>query len=84
MIATRFGVADRDFTDAELDMLLDSPAGHQAKHMLTYTAIGGPERIAAYLEQFAEHAMADELMMTNSARGLDAQKRALEIVGGIR
>ena len=84
MIATRFGMADRDFTDAELDMLLDSPAGHQAKHMLTYTAIGGPERIAAYLEQFAEHAMADELMMTNSARGLDAQKRALEIVGGIR
>lgn len=84
MIATRFGMADRDFTDAELDMLLDSPAGHQAKHMLTYTARGGPERIAAYLEQFAEHAMADELMMTNSARGLDAQKRALEIVGGIR
>lgn len=83
-LASRFGAADRHFSDDEVEMLLDSPAGHQAKHMLTYTAIGGPERVAAYLEQFAEHAMADELMMTNAARGIDAQTRALDIVGSIR
>ncbi|QNK53500.1 LLM class flavin-dependent oxidoreductase [Dermacoccus sp. PAMC28757] len=83
-LATRFGAADRRLSDDEIEMLLDSPAGQQAKHMLTYTAIGGPERVGAYLEQFAEHAMADELMMTNAARGLEAQKRALEIVASIR
>lgn len=83
-LASRFGMADRHFSDDEIEMLLDSPAGHQAKHMLTYTAIGARERVAAYLEQFAEHAMADELMLTNAARGLDAQKRALDIIGSIR
>ena len=83
-LASRFGAADREFSDDEVELLLDSPAGNQAKHMLSYTAVGGRERVAAYLEQFAEHAMADELMVTNAARGVEAQKTALDVLAAIR
>lgn len=83
-IASRFGQAGRTFTDAEIDMLTESAAGDQAKHMMTYTAIGDQTKVAAYFEQFAAHAMADELMMTNAARGLEAQHKTLEVVGSIR
>ena len=83
-LASRISQPGRHFTDDEVTMLMDSPAGYQAKHMMTYTAIGDAERVAHYLEQFAQHANADELMITNAARGLDAQKTALRVVGSIR
>ena len=77
------GLAGRPVEDSDLDVLLDSPVGAQAKHMLTYTATGDAEAVRAYLSWFAEHAQADELMLTNAAPGLDSRRRALEIVAGI-
>ena len=83
-LASRFGQAGRKFTEDEIELLIDSAAGHQARHMLTYTAVGDEQKVGAYLEQFAAHAMADELMLTNTARGLAAQKKALEVIGRLR
>lgn len=83
-LASRFGQAGRTFSDDEVELLLDSPAGMQAKHLMTYTAVGDADRVAAYLSQFAAHAMADELMITNAAPGFEAQKTALGVVGSIR
>lgn len=73
----------RTITDEELPMLLESPLGAQARHMMTYTAVGDPGGIADYLAWFGDHAQADELMITNAAPGLDARRRALEIVAGV-
>lgn len=77
------GLAGRAIEDGDLEMLLDSPVGAQARHMLTYTATGDAGAVRAYLSWFAEHAQADELMLTNAAPGLEHRRRALEIVSSV-
>ena len=76
-------MAGRTVEDADLDLLMESPVGAQAKHMLTYTAVGDGGAVGRYLEQFGELADADELMITNAAPGLDNRRRTLEIVAGL-
>ncbi|HRW17791.1 MAG TPA: LLM class flavin-dependent oxidoreductase [Dermatophilaceae bacterium] len=66
--------------DAELDRLVDSPVGAQARHMLTYTAVGDADQVAAYLEDFRRRTRADELMVTNPAPGLQARLRCLDLL----
>lgn len=70
--------------DIDVDSLMDSPVAFQAKHMLTYTAVGDPAAVGDYLRRFADHADADEIMFTNAIPGLDARRRALEIVASLR
>ncbi|MFW5474909.1 LLM class flavin-dependent oxidoreductase [Knoellia sp. CPCC 206450] len=66
--------------DAAVDELIDSPVGMQARHMMTYSAVGDLASVRDYLGRFAEHAHADELMVTNAAPGLDNRLRALELL----
>ncbi|CAN7458253.1 LLM class flavin-dependent oxidoreductase [Knoellia sp. LjRoot47] len=66
--------------DAAVDALMDSPVAAQARHMMTYSAVGDITTVRDYLERFAEHAQADELMVTNAAPGLDNRLRALELL----
>ena len=81
-LATRV-TGERPIDDDELSMLMDSPVGDQARHMLTYTAVGDAPAVAGYLQEFAVRAQADELMVTNASPGLDARRRALEILAGL-
>ncbi|SUE15348.1 fmn-dependent monooxygenase [Rhodococcus gordoniae] len=73
----------RTFTDEEIDMLLDSPAGMQVLEMLRYTAVGTPGQVRDYLDRFTEHAQADELIVVSSAPGRDAWLRSLELVAEV-
>ncbi|GGB65190.1 alkanal monooxygenase [Knoellia flava TL1] len=66
--------------DAAVDELMGSPVGMQARHMMTYSAVGDIDAVRDYLTRFAEHAQADELMVTNAAPGLDNRLRALELL----
>lgn len=66
--------------DAAVDELMGSPVAAQARHMMTYTAVGDVGAVRDYLARFAEHAQADELMVTNAAPGLDSRLRALELL----
>ncbi|MFN2318632.1 MAG: LLM class flavin-dependent oxidoreductase [Dermatophilaceae bacterium] len=74
---------DRPIEDADLEVLMDSQVGAQARHMLTYTAVGDGADVGAYLEEFAELAQADELMVTNAVPGLAQRRRALEILAAL-
>ena len=76
---TRGAVLD----DAAIDELTAGPLGAQARHMMTYTAIGDGTAVCAYLARFAELAHADEVMVTNVAPGLSARERALEILADL-
>ena len=76
-------IPGRAIEDAEMEMLMSSPVAEQARHMLTYTATGDAESVRDYLEEFAELADADELMVTNAAPGLDERRRTLEILAGL-
>lgn len=69
--------------DAAIESLLSSPVGHQARHMLTYTAVGDRDEVAAYLASFREQTGADELMVTNAAPGLAERHTALDILATI-
>lgn len=73
----------RTFTDEEVDMLLDSPAGQQVLTMLRYTAVGTPGEVRDYLDRFTERAQADELIVVSSAPGRDAWLRSLELVAQV-
>jgi luciferase family oxidoreductase group 1 len=57
----------RDLTDAEADAVLDSPSGRQIEQMSHYTAAGTPDEVHAYLDEFAVHAQADELIVASLA-----------------
>lgn len=52
-----------DLNDAELDTVLDSPAGAQVDEMLRYTTVGDSAEVAGQIDAFAEHARADEVIL---------------------
>ncbi|KAA0918525.1 LLM class flavin-dependent oxidoreductase [Dietzia sp. ANT_WB102] len=53
----------RDFSDAELDMIMESAGGRQILHMISNTACGDGPAVRDYLTDFARRAGADELMI---------------------
>jgi luciferase family oxidoreductase group 1 len=73
----------RSFTDEEVELLLDSPAGRQVMQMLHYTAVGNPGEVRAYLDAFTERAQADELIVVSSAPGRSAWLRSLELLAEV-
>ncbi|MBV1778129.1 LLM class flavin-dependent oxidoreductase [Paeniglutamicibacter sp. ABSL32-1] len=56
-----------EFTDAEVEMLLDTPHGDSIMKMLQYTAVGDGTAVAQYLREFARTAGADELITVHNA-----------------
>ena len=69
----------RHLSDDQVDALLDSPGGQPAHDMLRYTAAGTPGHVREYLAWFADHAQADELMVTLAAVDRDVNLRSLEL-----
>lgn len=54
--------ADKEFTEAEIDMLMDTPQAQQILDMMRYSAVGTGEQVTEYLAHFAQTAQADELI----------------------
>ncbi|WP_305092166.1 LLM class flavin-dependent oxidoreductase [Prescottella sp. R16] len=79
----RFLGRGRTFTDEEIDMLLEAPAGRQVLAMMRYTAVGTPDTVHDYLAAFAERTGADELMIVSSASERNAWMRSLELVAEV-
>lgn len=74
----------RYLTDKQLDDVIDSYAGRQILDMMRYTAVGTGEEVRDYLEKFAAHAQADELMLSLRAPSFEESLRSLEIVADNR
>ncbi|GAA1750590.1 LLM class flavin-dependent oxidoreductase [Streptomonospora arabica] len=70
----------RTITPEEADAALDSPAGRQVLQMARYSAVGDPGEVKDYLEWFAGHADADELIVAPQAGTVEGRLRALELV----
>jgi alkanesulfonate monooxygenase SsuD/methylene tetrahydromethanopterin reductase-like flavin-dependent oxidoreductase (luciferase family) len=70
----------REFTDDEADMILDSPQGQHVSQMMTYSAVGTPDVVMDYLEEFGRHADADELIVAHQSTGTDARLRSVELL----
>ncbi len=54
--------AKKEFTEAEVDMLMDTPQAEQILDMMRYSAVGTGEQVNEYLKHFAQSAQADELI----------------------
>lgn len=70
----------RDLSDDEADQLLASPHGAHIDQMTHYSGVGTPDHVASYLDEFARHADADELMVAFSSPTVDERLRSLELV----
>lgn len=73
-------LADRNLTDSELDLLVESPQGQQILDMLRYTAVGTRDDIQDYLTRFTTMTGADELMISNLSPTTQEAHRTLEIL----
>ncbi len=74
------GQGTREYSDAEVDAFLAGPGGEQIAQMSRYTAVGTPHDVAAYLEDFAGDARADELITVHGALDVDDRERSLRLV----
>jgi luciferase family oxidoreductase group 1 len=70
----------RTVTDEEADVILASPAGLYLHQMVTYSAIGTPAEVSEYIEAFAKHADADELMVAHQSPTTEARLRSVELL----
>ncbi|HEY5153350.1 MAG TPA: LLM class flavin-dependent oxidoreductase [Acidimicrobiales bacterium] len=78
-----FLAPDRTLTDEEADRLLESPQGHQLRAMTRYSAVGTPRQVRDYLDDFARHADADELIVVHQSPSIEARLRSVELVAGV-
>jgi luciferase family oxidoreductase group 1 len=77
--ATMFG-RGRGVSEAELDAILASPAGRYVDEMMTYVAVGTPEQVRNYVDAFARHAGADELIAVHQSPTTEARLRSAELL----
>jgi len=71
---------DRDLSDEQADAVLASPQGRHVDQMTRYTAVGTPDVVRAYLEDFLGHSGADELMVVLSSPKPDQRLRSLDLL----
>jgi luciferase family oxidoreductase group 1 len=79
----RFLARGHEVTDEQADALLDSPGGRQVLQMMQYTAVGDPPAVREYLDDFAKHADADELIVTLMSPGVDSRLHAATLLAEV-
>jgi luciferase family oxidoreductase group 1 len=70
----------RRLTDDEVDAVLSSPEGAQIEQMVVYSAVGPPADVREYLEAFAKHADADELIVALQSPLSAARLRSAQLL----
>jgi luciferase family oxidoreductase group 1 len=80
LVRALFSRPGHSFTDEEVEVVLHSAQGAHIDQMLTYTAAGTADVVKAYLDEFRDHADADELILAHQGDSTDARLRSLEIV----
>ncbi|MFT4125219.1 MAG: LLM class flavin-dependent oxidoreductase [Gordonia sp. (in: high G+C Gram-positive bacteria)] len=68
----------RRFTDAEADAILALPQARPIDEMLHYSGVGTPAEVREYLDWFAGHARADEVIVASIAPDRDVWLGTLE------
>jgi luciferase family oxidoreductase group 1 len=79
----RFLAHGHQVTDEQAEVLLDSRAGRQVLQMMEYTAVGDPATVRRYLDSFALHADADELIVTLISPGFENRLRAATLLAEV-
>jgi luciferase family oxidoreductase group 1 len=70
----------RPYFEAEADRILQSFQGRQLLHMMKYSAVGTSSDVAEYVDGFAKHADADELIVVHNGTTASVRLRSLELL----
>lgn len=70
----------RSLTDEEADLVLASPEGQRIESMVTYSAVGRPDEVKYYLDGFAKHADADELIVALQSPTIEQRLRSAQLL----
>lgn len=70
----------RQLSDDDVEQLVHSVAGQQVLQMLEMTAVGTPDVVRDWLDDFASRINANELIVTNMAGPLEDRRRALQLM----
>lgn len=76
----RFVAPGRDLTDEEADAIVASPQGQQIVRMMHYSAVGSPQRVRAYLDEFADRSGVDELITAHASPTIDQRLRSVDLL----
>lgn len=79
-VRTIFG-RGMQLTDEQVELVLHSPQAAAVDQMLAYTAVGIPDAVVAYLEEFQRATGADELITAHQAPSVTARLRSVELLG---
>ena len=69
----------RTFSEAEVDILMETAAGQHVRQMQAYAAVGTPTEVRSYLEEFAASTGADELIVAHQALSTQARLRSVQL-----
>jgi luciferase family oxidoreductase group 1 len=76
----RLGLGDQDFTDDQADQLLAAGVAAQVDQMLTYSAIGTPQEVNDYLDEFVRLTAADELITVHQVPTAEGRLRSVTLL----
>ena len=79
-VRSLFGRGDQPLTDDDVEAILRSPQAAAIDQMLVYNALGTPDVVVAYLEDFQRHTGADELMTVHHAATVAGRLRSVELL----
>jgi luciferase family oxidoreductase group 1 len=75
--------ADQIYSDEQADLVLESPQGRQLLQMMRYSAVGTPAEVKEYLDGFAQHADADELIVAHQSPSIEARLRSAALLADV-
>jgi luciferase family oxidoreductase group 1 len=79
------GPATPAYSDQQIDEFLTTPDGRRIANMMQYTAVGTAGQVQAFLEEFADSAQADELIIAHQSPSVADRLRSVELTAeGIR
>ncbi len=75
-----FSREGQPLTDEEVTGVLRSPQAAHIDQMLTYSAVGTPDKVVAYLDEFQRRTGADELIVVHHATAVANRLRSVELL----
>src|SRR5262249_39285106 len=75
-----FSRGDQRLSAEEAEQVLESPLARHVDKMLTYTAVGTPETVRKFLDEFQEQTNADEIIVVHQSDTAAGRLRSLDLV----
>lgn len=76
-----FSRGGRRLTLEETERVLQTPRAAAVDDMLVYTGVGDPAEVVAYLAQFQQETLVDELITTHRCVSVRTRLRSIELLG---